>query len=83
MEGGHAMIDISFIGNNIKTIRILNGFSQRDVALKAYVSEATYSKIERGEAKRIDVSMLFSIAEALDVHIFILISKPIPDVPTS
>lgn len=51
------------IETELKTLRILSGYSQRELADRAGVSTSTIRKMERGERVKLDVVEL--IAEAL------------------
>lgn len=54
-------------GARIRELRDERGLSQRELARLAGVRQPSLSAIETGSAKRVDVSMLESIASALNV----------------
>lgn len=55
------------VGENIRKIRELRGFSQDYMAQQLKVSQKTYSNIETDKKKIIDREMLFGISEVLSV----------------
>lgn len=57
------------IGNKIRKIRELKGFSQEYVASKLALSQTAYSKIESMATKKIDNEKLKEIAAALEVEL--------------
>lgn len=54
--------------NNIKTIRLQKGLTQKDVSLYAGVSEAAISMFERSKRKP-SINVAFKIAKSLDVTV--------------
>ena len=56
------------IGNKIKNIRELKNFTQEYMADKLEISQAAYSKLEKGDLK-ISQDKLNKIAEILDVNL--------------
>ena len=56
------------IGNKIKNIRELKNFTQEYMAEKLEISQAAYSKLEKGDLK-ISQDKLNKIAEILDVNL--------------
>ena len=56
------------IGNKIKNIRELKNFTQEYMADKLVISQAAYSKLEKGDLK-ISQDKLNKIAEILDVNL--------------
>ena len=56
------------IGNKIKNIRELKNFTQEYMADKLEISQAAYSKLEKGDLK-ISQAKLNKIAEILDVNL--------------
>lgn len=61
------------IGEKIRYIRILKGYSQENMAEMLGISTTGYSKIERGETD-ISFSRLEQIAKALDISVIDLLS---------
>lgn len=57
------------IGENIRKIRELKGYSQEYMAQKMDISQRTYSNIE-SQNDKIDTQRLQTIAEILEVNIF-------------
>lgn len=56
------------VGDNVRKIRELKGFSQDFMAKKLGISQRSYSSIE-SENKKIDTEKLKSIAEILEVSV--------------
>jgi transcriptional regulator with XRE-family HTH domain len=56
------------LGNQIRALRLQNGFSQEDFAAQAGLDRAYYGGVERGE-RNISALNLISIAKALDVEV--------------
>jgi transcriptional regulator with XRE-family HTH domain len=54
------------IGEKIKKIRELKNYTQEHIAVQIGITQAGYSKIERGESD-IPISKLYEIAKVLDV----------------
>lgn len=56
-----------FIGEKIRKIRVLKGYSQTYMSDELKISQRAYSKIERNETK-IDVKFIYEIASIFDVE---------------
>ena len=69
-------MDICHIRNNIKLLRRSKGITQKEIAVKLFMDERTYSKIERGEKKSMDIRLLSSIADILETDVLALIHEP-------
>lgn len=69
-------MDIYHIRNNIKLLRRSRGITQKEIAVKLFMDERTYSKIERGEKKSMDIRLLSSIADILETDVFTLLRSP-------
>jgi transcriptional regulator with XRE-family HTH domain len=69
-------MDICHIRNNIKLLRRSRGITQKEIAVKLFMDERTYSKIERGEKKSMDIRLLSSIADILETDMFTLLKSP-------
>ena len=69
-------MDIYHIRNNIKLLRRSRGITQKEIAVKLFMDERTYSKIERGEKKSMDIRLLSSIADILETDVFTLLRNP-------
>jgi transcriptional regulator with XRE-family HTH domain len=65
--------------NNIKNKRKLLGITQKEMASKLYMDERTYSKIERGGKKTVDIAFISTIAELLQTDIATLLESPAED----
>ncbi len=65
------------VADNLRTLRELNDYSMGELAQRSGVSKATISKIERQEGNA-SGSILGRLAEALDVGISVLLSRPAP-----
>ncbi len=61
------------IGEKIRKVRDLRGFSQDYVAQKLGISQRTYGKLETGETK-LDVPRIEKIADILEIEPFSLIT---------
>lgn len=57
------------IGKKIKELRLLNSFTQEELAQKANVSYASLTKIESGVIKKPSLQVVEKIAKALEVQI--------------
>lgn len=55
------------IREKLKTLRILKGFTQEDMALSLNVSVNTYGKIESGSTKLVDYGRIHLLAAKLEV----------------
>lgn len=73
-------MDITFIREKIKLLRRTKGITQKEMGNRLYMDERSYAKIERGEKKSIDILLLTSIADKLNVDIEILLGKEAPPV---
>lgn len=62
-------MDLYQVRNNIKLLRKSKGITQKEIACKLFMDERTYSKIERGEKKSIDIRLLTAIADILHADI--------------
>ena len=69
-------MNLNHLRCNIKNIRKTKGITQREMASKLFMDERSYSKIERGEKKSIDIVLLASIADILGTDICVLIEDP-------
>ena len=69
-------MDICHIRNNIKLLRRSKGITQKEIAVRLFMDERTYSKIERGEKKSMDIRLLSSIADILETDVLALIHEP-------
>lgn len=72
-------MNLSYIRSNIKTLRRAKGTTQREMALRLYMDERTYAKIERGVNKSMDIRLLAAIADILDTNVSSLLEHPLPD----
>ncbi|MXV49937.1 helix-turn-helix domain-containing protein [Pedobacter sp. HMF7647] len=63
------------IGEKIRIQRVIKQYSQEYVANCMDISQAAYSKIERGETE-LSVERLYEIAEILEVSPFTFLPKP-------
>ena len=66
---------MSSVGDNIRIQRLTKSYSQEYMAFMLNISQAAYSKLERGETE-IGLNRIFSIAEILEISPFILMPKP-------
>jgi len=57
------------IRKNIRSFRLSSGITQREIAARLFMDERTYSKIERGTKKSLDVQLLASIADVLNTNV--------------
>ena len=55
------------LGNNIKNIRLKNGYSIKKLSKKSGIRKKYLKKIEEGKAVGIKISHIFILAEALNV----------------
>jgi transcriptional regulator with XRE-family HTH domain len=62
-------MNLSYIRSNIKKLRRAKGTTQREMALRLYMDERTYAKIERGVNKSMDIRLLSAIADILDTDV--------------
>lgn len=63
------------IGNRIRKIRKEKEYSQDYIAMKLGISQATYQRIESGQAEKVDIDTIVKIAEVLEVDPVELIFK--------
>ncbi len=68
-------MDINYIREKIKSLRLARGITQREMGDRLYMDERTYGKIERGEKKSMDILLLTSIADKLNVSLDVLLVK--------
>ncbi|WP_118974547.1 helix-turn-helix domain-containing protein [Taibaiella koreensis] len=71
-------MELNAIRCNIKKLRKSAGITQREMAAKLFIEERTYSKIERGEQKSMDIRFVASIADILHTKICNLLKDPDP-----
>lgn len=71
-------MDITSIREKIKLLRRTKGITQKEMGSRLYMDERSYAKIERGEKKSIDILLLTSIADKLNVDIETLLGKDTP-----
>jgi transcriptional regulator with XRE-family HTH domain len=69
-------MDICHIRDNIKRLRRSRGITQKEIAVKLFMDERKYSKIDRGEKKSMDIRLLSSIADILETDMFTLLKSP-------
>jgi transcriptional regulator with XRE-family HTH domain len=62
------------LGEQIRSIRLANGYSQEDCALKCGLDRSYYGAIERGEYN-LTILNLLKIAKALHVDVLELIPR--------
>lgn len=68
-------MDITYIREKIKLLRRTKGITQKEMGSRLYMDERSYAKIERGEKKSIDILLLTSIADKLNVDLETLLGK--------
>lgn len=68
-------MDITYIREKIKLLRRTKGITQKEMGNRLYMDERSYAKIERGEKKSIDILLLTSIADKLNVDLETLLGK--------
>jgi transcriptional regulator with XRE-family HTH domain len=66
-------MDLNSIRCNIKRLRKSARITQKEMALKLFMDERTYSKFERGENKSMDIRLLASIASLLEIDLPVLL----------
>ena len=66
-------MNTKFVLENIKKRRKALGLTQKDVANELFMDERTYSKIERGCKKSIDLALIFELSRILDISIVALL----------
>lgn len=76
-------MNLSYIRSNIKRLRRTKGTTQREMALRLYMDERTYAKIERGVNKSMDIRLLSAIADILDTDIASLLLSPAQETDTA
>lgn len=64
----------SIIAANIRRIRVDRGLTQDEVADRAGLQPASYSRVERGESPDVKLSTLAKIAAGLDVGVLDLLA---------
>jgi len=74
-----SLIEYKKIGARIREIRLRNGLSQYDLAVKANISLPHISDIERGKTKMM-LATFIRITEALQVSADVLLRPDIPEV---
>lgn len=67
---------LRYIGANIVFQRLLQNMDQSELADAANISQGMLSKIERGKLNSISLITLYSIADALNIELTILIREP-------
>ena len=72
-----AKMNLSYIRSNIKKLRRTKGTTQREMALRLYMDERTYAKIERGVNKSMDIRLLSAIADILETDVSSLLQNPL------
>ncbi len=70
-------MELTAIRCNIKKLRKLAGITQKEMAAKLFIEERTYSKIERGEQKSMDIRFVASIADILHTKVCTLLQDPL------
>jgi transcriptional regulator with XRE-family HTH domain len=70
-------MNLSYIRSNIKKLRRAKGTTQREMALRLYMDERTYAKIERGVNKSMDIRLLSAIADILETDVSSLLEDPL------
>jgi transcriptional regulator with XRE-family HTH domain len=68
-------MDIHNIRTNIKLLRRSKDITQKEMAVRLFMDERTYAKIERGEKKSLDIMLLLSIADILNTDISMLLQS--------
>lgn len=61
-------MEIENIRKSIKQLRKAKGLTQKDMAARLFIDERTYSKIERGEQKSMDIRFVMSVAQILEMN---------------
>lgn len=69
-------MDIELIRQRIRSIRKDKGLSQRALAAIINMDYRNYARIERGERKNIDISLLNLIGKALEINPIEFIISP-------
>src|ERR1019366_585469 len=69
--GSSAMIEsrehVSDFGRLVRRLRVDRGWTQRELAIRAHLTETTVSNIERGATRRITTDTAEGLATAFDV----------------
>lgn len=65
-------MDDGRFGSAIRVVRHKRGWRQRDLAVRAGVSDATISRIERGHLDTLSLATLRTVASALDMRVDVL-----------
>jgi transcriptional regulator with XRE-family HTH domain len=68
-------MNLSHLRSNIKKLRRAKGTTQREMALRLYMDERTYAKIERGVNKSMDIRLLSAIADILGTDVASLLEE--------
>jgi transcriptional regulator with XRE-family HTH domain len=68
-------MNLSYLRSNIKKLRRAKGTTQREMALRLYMDERTYAKIERGVNKSMDIRLLSAIADILGTDVASLLEE--------
>lgn len=63
------LLELKKLGENIKKIRTAKGFSRRELAEKCRFRNNYLKRIETGKVKDIKISILFTIAYALQIKL--------------
>lgn len=74
---------LTYIRSNIKRLRRSKGITQREMALRLFMDERTYAKVERGANKSMDVRLLSAVAEILQTDVADLMREPDNDEKSS
>lgn len=70
-------MNVEIIGTRIRELRRARNITQKELSNQLFMDSRTYSKIERGERKNIDIMTLLEIAKALGVDIMDLLTPNI------
>ncbi|PSK91146.1 helix-turn-helix domain-containing protein [Taibaiella chishuiensis] len=74
-------MNTNYIREKIRSLRIAKGITQKEMGERLYMDERTYGKIERGEKKSMDILLLTSIADKLNVDLDVLLVKEKANTP--
>lgn len=72
-NGAMKMCDLN-LGANLKKLRTQRGMRQEELAAKSRLTQASISRIERGEQQNVQLENLVSLCNALDCSMFDLIT---------
>lgn len=78
-----SLMDLHQVRSNIRLLRKSKGITQKEIACRLFMDERTYSKIERGEKKSIDVGLLTAIADILHTDITSLLRNTATENPAT